>query len=234
MAKPSIVKTMQSEEKVRDTDFKYTGVRKRKWGKWVSEIRLPNSRERIWLGSYDSAEKAARAFDAAQFCLRGSSARLNFPGSFPEIPDRHLTHEDVHTIATRFANSGPLAASRAEIPSEISLPTVTVSECSSDVTSLIRPDPVQTYPSSPSDSISVESNRTDICWPFLDFVVETGSETYIPLDYEIFPGFDDFSGDYYNHTEPITEFGQESSIANFGDGPDFMVFLCPATETAAN
>lgn len=61
------------------TNKLYRGVRKRKWGKWVSEIRLPNSRERIWLGSYDTQEKAARAFDAALYCLRGSNASFNFP-----------------------------------------------------------------------------------------------------------------------------------------------------------
>ncbi|CAD6249244.1 unnamed protein product [Miscanthus lutarioriparius] len=65
---------------------KFKGVRKRKWGKWVSEIRLPNSRERIWLGSYDAPDKAARAFDAAFVCLRGrgaAGADLNFPDSPP-------------------------------------------------------------------------------------------------------------------------------------------------------
>nr|CAB3451269.1 unnamed protein product [Digitaria exilis] len=65
---------------------KFKGVRKRKWGKWVSEIRLPNSREHIWLGSYDAPEKAARAFDAAFVCLRGpgaAGADLNFPDSPP-------------------------------------------------------------------------------------------------------------------------------------------------------
>lgn len=62
---------------------RYKGVRLRKWGRWVSEIRMPNSRERIWLGSYESAEKAARAFDAAAVCLRGSrgAGSLNFPES---------------------------------------------------------------------------------------------------------------------------------------------------------
>ncbi|QHO57580.1 Ethylene-responsive transcription factor [Arachis hypogaea] len=74
------------------SDLKYKGVRKRKWGKYVSEIRLPNSRQRIWLGSYDTAEKAARAFDAAMFCLRGAAAKFNFPGAPPEIAGgRYMT-----------------------------------------------------------------------------------------------------------------------------------------------
>ncbi|KAJ6923103.1 ethylene-responsive transcription factor ERF017-like [Populus alba x Populus x berolinensis] len=74
------------------SDSKFKGVRKRKWGKWVSEIRLPNSRERIWLGSYDSAEKAARAFDAALFCLRGRVAKFNFPENPPNIAGGSSLH----------------------------------------------------------------------------------------------------------------------------------------------
>jgi acyl-CoA synthetase (NDP forming) len=54
---------------------KYKGVRLRQWGKWVAEIRLPNSRERVWLGSYDTPEKAARAFDAAFVFLRSRRRR---------------------------------------------------------------------------------------------------------------------------------------------------------------
>ncbi|GLT97194.1 hypothetical protein SLE2022_147700 [Rubroshorea leprosula] len=84
---------------------KYKGVRKRKWGKWVSEIRLPNSRERIWLGSYDSAEKAARAFDAANFCLRGRNAKFNFPQNPPEIAGgRSMSAQEIQEAAARFAN----------------------------------------------------------------------------------------------------------------------------------
>lgn len=94
------------EPKTNTNELKYKGVRKRKWGKYVSEIRLPNSRERIWLGSYDTAEKAARAFDAALFCLRGHHANFNFPDDPPDIAGgRSLTPPEIQAVAQQYGNS---------------------------------------------------------------------------------------------------------------------------------
>uniref|UniRef100_A0A1J3IUI9 AP2/ERF domain-containing protein n=1 Tax=Noccaea caerulescens TaxID=107243 RepID=A0A1J3IUI9_NOCCA len=181
----------EEEEEMRNLSMqsKYRGVRKRKWGKWVSEIRLPNSRERIWLGSYDTPEKAARAFDAAQFCLRGGDADFNFPDNPPSISGgRSLSPPEIREAAVRFANT------------EESVIIIRDEE-SGLAGSEIRPE-------SPSTSVSeVATSTLDCDFSFLD---------KLPIDLGIFPEFDDFSdgfsgfsGDRFTEILPIEDYGEE-------------------------
>ncbi|CAN0892580.1 Ethylene-responsive transcription factor ERF012 [Linum grandiflorum] len=184
---------------------KFKGVRMRSWGSWVSEIRAPNQKTRIWLGSYSTPEAAARAYDAALLCLKGSSAAapsLNFPtSSFAHY------HNYTSSAASAVAPMSPKSIQR------VAAAAAANANANTDVTIHQPPPPPQAALPQPSELCSSFSSSSMASSPSTEYCSQPSDQTDDDVSLEMVQSLIDYN--YY-------EFGFGDSTAAFGCPPPPM------------
>ncbi|XP_047319489.1 ethylene-responsive transcription factor ERN1 [Impatiens glandulifera] len=197
----------QEEEKVPNMKSKFVGVRQRPSGKWVAEIKNTTQKIRMWLGTFDTAEEAARAYDEAACLLRGKNARTNFLSSNHSPPSNPALSLKIRNLLNK------KKASSKQINTTINIKPVSNQ---TTTTTIVTPTNYSLASTSPQDSSSNGSSSSNYNYNNIIYC-----DAYRP----------DLSNCNIGSYElGLTQFNDSSSssspISSFGYAPEFNNNIC--------
>ncbi|KAF8097863.1 hypothetical protein N665_0280s0062 [Sinapis alba] len=158
---------------------KFVGVRQRPSGKWVAEIKDTTQKIRMWLGTFETAEEAARAYDEAACLLRGSNTRTNFANHFPNnsqlsLKIRNLLHQKQSMKQQQQQQQNKTVSSFAAC--NINYTSTATSPTASNTTTVMQPNDVYR----PDSSVLLQQETESVHLPYsCPFV--SGLNHHVPM-----------------------------------------------------